>query len=165
MSWIKIRQALLELSRSHAQINSFGTGNPLAIGTDNTIAFDKLGDDRIQYPLVFADVESGLAQSSKLVLTVGVYFMDRVEDTRQIGSVVSGITGWRDNEDEVLSDMLEVAQDFIAFFTDDPNYEFTLQETTNLVRFVESRDDRTAGWKATMVFDIPFGRDICAIPD
>jgi hypothetical protein len=37
MSWIKIKQALLALANAHPQVNSFGTGDPLAIGTDNTI--------------------------------------------------------------------------------------------------------------------------------
>jgi hypothetical protein len=34
----------------------------------------------------------------------------------------------------------------------------------NLTRFVESRDDRTAGWQVTMTFEIPFGHSVCEIP-
>ena len=37
MSWLTIKTDLLNFSRSHKMINSFGTGDPLAIGTDNVI--------------------------------------------------------------------------------------------------------------------------------
>jgi hypothetical protein len=57
MSWIKIKQALLDLANAHPQVNSFGTGDPLAIGTDNTINLRTPSRERIVYPLVFADVE------------------------------------------------------------------------------------------------------------
>jgi hypothetical protein len=166
MSWIKIRQALLDLSRAHDQVNSFGTFNGIqpSIDTASIVRFDTLSQDRIQYPLVIADLESAQAISSRLVVTVGVYFLDRVENVRQIGSVVSGLTGWRNNEDEVVSDMLDVAQDYIAYFTDEPSYDFTLQESTSLQRFSEAFDDKTSGWKATLVFDVPYSRDVCSIP-
>jgi hypothetical protein len=39
MSWIKIKQALLALANAHPQVNSFGTGDPLAIGTDSEYGF------------------------------------------------------------------------------------------------------------------------------
>jgi hypothetical protein len=163
MSWIKVKQALLDLSSSHPQINSFGSGDPSGIGTDNVVNFPNPTADRIVYPLCFADVVSASAQSRKMVLSVNVYFMDRIEDTRQVG-LLPVTQGWKDNTDEVLSDMLQVAEDYISYFTDAPAFDYTLQEVTNLQRFVESRDDRVAGWMATMVFDIPFSRDICIIP-
>ena len=166
MSWIKIKQALLNLANSHPQVNSFGTGDPLAIGTDNTINLRTPSRERIVYPLVFADVQSATTDAGTLSLVVGVYFSDRVESIASMGGVVSGspLLGWQDNEDEVLSDQLQIAQDFIASLTNDPSEDWTLSTTVNLTRFVESRDDRTAGWQATMTFEIPFGHSVCEIP-
>jgi hypothetical protein len=166
MSWIKIKQALLTLANNHPQVNSFGTGDPLAIGTDNTINLRTPSRERIVYPLVFADVQSATTDLGSLALVVGVYFSDRVESIAPMGGVVSGspTLGWQDNEDEVLSDQLQIAQDFISALTNDPSEEWTLSSTVNLTRFVESRDDRTAGWQATMTFEIPFGHSVCEIP-
>jgi len=154
MSWIKIKQALLALANAHPQVNSFGTGDPLAIGTDNTINLRTPSRERIVYPLVFADVQSASTDLGSLALTVGVYFSDRVESIATMGGVVSGspTLGWQDNEDEVLSDQL------------DPTQEWTLSTSVSLTRFVESRDDRTAGWVATLSFAIPYSHSICEIP-
>ena len=166
MSWIKIKQALLALANAHPQVNSFGTGDPLAIGTDNTINLRTPSRERIVYPLVFADVQSATTDSWTLNLVVGVYFSDRVESIATMGGVVSGspTLGWQDNEDEVLSDQLQIAQDFISSLTNDPTQEWTLSTSVSLTRFVESRDDRTAGWVATMSFQLPYGHNICEIP-
>jgi hypothetical protein len=71
---------------------------------------------------------------------------------------------WTDNEDEVLSDQLRTAQDFIASLTDDPDEIWTLQESVALTRFVEARDDKVAGWTASLSFDIPWGHSVCEIP-
>jgi hypothetical protein len=97
---------------------------------------------------------------------VGVYFSDRVESIATMGGVVSGspTLGWQDNEDEVLSDQLQIAQDFISALTNDPTQEWTLSTSVSLTRFVESRDDRTAGWVATLSFAIPYSHSICEIP-
>jgi hypothetical protein len=68
MSWIKIKQALLALANAHPQVNSFGTGDPLAIGTDNTINLRTPSRERIVYPLVFADVQSASTDLGSLAL-------------------------------------------------------------------------------------------------
>jgi hypothetical protein len=166
MSWIKIKQALLNLANAHPQVNSFGTGDPLAVGTDNVINLRTPSRERIVYPLVFADVQSATTDGGTLNLTVGVYFSDRMESIAQMGGVVSGspTLGWQDNEDEILSDQLQIAQDFISSLTNDPTEEWTLSTSVSLTRFVESRDDRTAGWQATLTFQIPFSHSVCEIP-
>ncbi|NDD85798.1 hypothetical protein EBZ38_16175 [bacterium] len=124
------------------------------------------GNGQIVYPLVFADVQSATTDAGTLDLVVGVYFSDRVESIKPMGGVVSGspTLGWQDNEDEVLSDQLQIAQDFISSLTNDPSEDWTLSSSVSLTRFVESRDDRTAGWQATMTFEIPFGHSVCEIP-
>ncbi len=87
---------------------------------------------------------------------------DRVESIATMGGVVSGspTLGWQDNEDEVLSDQLQIAQDFISALTNDPTQEWTLSTSVSLTRFVESRDDSTAGWVATLSFAIPYSHSI-----
>jgi hypothetical protein len=147
-------------------VNSFGTGDPLAIGTDNVINLRTPSRDRIVYPLVFADVQSATTDGGSLSLVVGVYFSDRVESIAPINSVIQGSSEllWQDNEDEVLSDQLMIAQDFISSLTNNPAVDYTLSSSVSLQRFVESRDDRTAGWQATMTFEIPYSHSVCQIP-
>jgi hypothetical protein len=129
-----------------------------------------LMENRNAYPLwnspPSADVQSASTDAGTLDLVVGVYFSDRVESIKPMGGVVSGnpTLGWQDNEDEVLSDQLQVAQDFISSLTNDPSEDWTLSSSVSLTRFVESRDDRTAGWQATMTFEIPYSHSVCQIP-
>jgi len=166
MSWVKIKNALMTRAVNHPQVNSFGTGDPLAIGTDNVINLRTSDRDRIAYPLVFADVISAQAGRGVLTLTVQCYWMDRVEDLRGLDATISGsvVYRWTDNEDEVLSDQLRTAQDFIASLTDDSDEIWTLQDSVALTRFVEARDDKVAGWTAALSFDIPWGHSVCEIP-
>jgi len=99
-------------------------------------------------------------------LTVSVLVMDRVADLRGVDATISGsvVYRWTDNEDEVLSDTLRILQDFVAEFTDDPDREYTITGAVSATRFVEARDDKVAGWQATVVFELPFSRNVCQIP-
>ena len=164
--WVSIKNALMTRAVNHPQVNSFGTGDPIAIGTDNVINLRTSDRDRIAYPLVFADVLSAQAGRGMITLTVQCYLMDRVEDLRNLDTTVTGsvVIRWTDNEDEVLSDQLRTAQDFIASLTNDPSVTWTLQDSVSLTRFVEARDDKVAGWTAALNFDIPWGHSVCEIP-
>lgn len=161
-SWNQIKNRLLEISQSHPQVNSFGTGDPLAIGTDNTINLNQPTRDRISYPLVFADVESGGFNSSLRTLQVALYVMDRVEDVR---NKPANSIDWKDNEDEVVSDMFDILSDYVSFLQDDPALEYTLNSVSNAQRFLEARDDKVAGWRLVMTFELPFSRSVCIIPE
>ena len=55
-------------------------------------------------------------------------------------------------------------QDFVADFTDDPAKDYTIIGSVNVTRFVEARDDKVAGWQATVVLELPFSRNVCQIP-
>ena len=166
MSWIKIKQALLDLANAHPQVNSFGTGDPLAIGTDNTINLRTTDRDRVVYPLLFADLQSMTVGVGALTLGVSVLIMDRVEDSRNLSTVVTGsvVARWTDNEDEVLNDTLYIMRDFISKFTNDPAKDYTLQDAVSATRFVEARDDKVAGWQASANFDFEYPHNSCEVP-
>ena len=166
MSWIKIKNALLSAAQNHPNINSFGTGNALAIAADNTINLRSPSQDRILYPLLFCDPLSFVASRGVLELSVQVYVMDRVENVQDINAIVSGnaISGWQSVEDQVLSDMLLVTSDLLAVLTDNPNVTYTLKSASNGQRFVETRDDIVAGWSTTLTFLLPYGMDVCSVP-
>jgi len=166
MSWIKIKNALLTAAQQHPNINSFGTGNALAIGTDNTINLRAPVKNRILYPLLFCDPTTYTASRGALDLNVQIYVMDRVENVQNMNAIVSGtaFAGWQSVEDQVLSDMLLVTSDLLAKLTDDPNVTYTLKAGSSGQRFVETRDDIVAGWATSLTFTLPFGMDVCSVP-
>jgi hypothetical protein len=160
-SWNQIKKKLLEFSQSHQQVNSFGTGDALSIGTDNTINLINSSRDSITYPLVFADFDNASFNDSMRTMQVVLFVMDRVEEVRNKPTQAAD---WRDNEDEVISDMFEVVSDFVSAFQDDPTIEYTLNSSVVANRFLDARDDKVAGWRAVLNFELPFSRSICIIP-
>lgn len=166
MSWIKIKNALLAAAQAHPQINSFGCGDALAIGTDNTINLRGPAQPRVLYPLLFVDVSNFSASRGTLDLTVQAYVMDRVENTQAVNAIVNSaaLPGWQSTEDQVLSDMLLVVSDLLALLTDNPNTTYTLRAGTTGQRFVETRDDIVAGWSMSLTFNMPYSMDACSVP-
>ena len=165
-SWVTVKNDLIAFAESHLQLNAVGFGDPLAIGTDNTINLRTTDRDRVVYPLLFVDAQSASMPMGSTNLTISVLVMDRVADLRGLDSTVTGsvVYRWTDNEDEVLSDTLRIMQDFVAEFTDDPDRDYTIIGSVSATRFVEARDDKVAGWQATVVFELPFSRNVCQIP-
>ena len=165
-SWVTVKNDLIAFAESHLQLNAVGFGDPLAIGTDNTINLRTTDRDRVVYPLLFVDAQSAAMPMGSTNLTISVLVMDRVADLRGLDSTVTGsvVYRWTDNEDEVLSDTLRIMQDFVADFTDDPAKDYTIIGSVSATRFVEARDDKVAGWQATVVLELPFSRNVCQIP-
>jgi hypothetical protein len=167
MSWIKIRQSLLGIAVSHPQINSFGSGNALAIGSDNAFNVRLPDQKKLLYPLLFCDVTSfSNASRGVLTLTVQMYVMDRVEKVQITDPITSGniTVSWQSTEDQVISDMLLVTSDILSKLSDDPSVTFNLRPGTSGQAFVETRDDIVAGWASSLVFELPYGMDTCSVP-
>jgi hypothetical protein len=165
-SWNQIKNDLLTFARSHPQINSFGTGDPLAIGTDNCFNLRETDRDRLIYPLVFFVVEPSNIASRVRNLNVTMLMMDRMENERKTNDQdPDNPNYWQDMEDEVVSDMLDVVSDLMANFIDNPDIEYTLSDNVPLTPFFDTRDDRVAGWRAALTFEIPYSRSVCIIPD
>jgi hypothetical protein len=160
-SWNQIKNRLLTFSQNHPQVNSFGTGEAISFGTDNVLNLIESDRDRIVYPLVFAELEGGGFNNTQRTLSVALYVMDKVEGLRD---KPTDAESWKDNEDEVLSDMFEVVSDFVAAFQDDPDIDYTLNPSLAANPFFEVRDDKLCGWRAVLTFELPFSRSVCIIP-
>jgi hypothetical protein len=165
-SWVTIKNDVITFAEAHLQLNAVGFGDPLAIGTDNVLNLRTSDRDRVTYPLLFVDAQSATMPMGATNLTISVLVMDRVADLRGLDTTASGslVYRWTDNEDEVLSDTLKIMQDFVAKFTDDPAKVYTITGTVNATRFVEARDDKVAGWQATVVLELPYSRNVCQVP-
>jgi hypothetical protein len=161
-SWNQIKNKLLQFSKSHPQVNSFGTGDPISIGTDEVINLLNPTQDRIVYPLVFANVRQGAFNASLRTLQVELYVMDKTTTQRDKPAEVAS---WRDNNDEVISDCFEILSDYVSILQDDPALDYTLNESVSANAFYSERDDDVTGWFATLTFELPFSRSICIIPE
>jgi hypothetical protein len=172
MSWLTIKTDLLNFSRAHQMIHSFGTGDPLAIGLENVINLTHPNREQIWYPLLFADSISSTINESAFDFRVDIYVMSRVEEIYHVENILTGETlsstyRWQSIEDEVLDRMLLIAKDVVLFFRDNFNFDYLITGGIPMIRFVEARDDKVAGWKIEANFQFPFpviGQGECDIP-
>jgi hypothetical protein len=102
------------------------------------------------YPALYFDVTGANIVGTSLNLNFSLYFFDRMlpEET---------------NETEVLSDMLEVAQDIIAQFRYN-NFEFDPLTNVTIDFFTEDTPELLAGVRADLTLELPFTADRCAVP-
>jgi len=141
MTLNQVVTALETIATNHQQINSFGFGD----------IWEQNSSGTIYYPQMFVEIESSNIAAKKLNLTMRFYFMDVVKN----GEV---------NENEVLSDQLEIAKDVIAQLQHN-DYDWIFDaENVPMQDFTENLTDSVAGWSADITLEVPYTFDRCAIP-
>lgn len=134
-------QKITEMGNAHKQIKSVYFGDIedyLSKGTDNL------------YPSLFFDVTGANIQGKSLTINFSLYFSDRM--------LPEGV-----NETEVLSDMLDVAQDILAQLKYN-NFVFDEVASATISFFTEDKPDLLAGVRVDLSLDIPFLADRCSVP-
>lgn len=66
------------------------------------------------------------------------------------------------NSRDVYSDMLEVAKDFIAYFTD--REDWVINDDFTLTPFEERFDDIVGGWELECTVNLAFNHSVCDLP-
>jgi hypothetical protein len=130
-----------DLASNHKQIKSYYFGDfpdYLSRGTDNV------------YPSMFYDLSGANIAGNTLSLNFSLYFFDRM--------LAEGT-----NETEVLSDMLEVAQDIVAQLAH-PNFQFDITTSVNMDFFTEDTPDLLAGVRADITLELPYLTNRCVVP-
>ena len=141
MTLNQVQQALEQIATNHKQINSFGEGDIWDIATS--------GD--INYPLMYVSLEDSTIGNRVEALTFSIILMDIVK-------------GGRVNENDALSDMLEVAKDIIAQLNH-PSYTWEFaNDSINISNFTERFLDSVAGVTMRVTLNLPFSFDRCAMP-
>lgn len=141
ITYNQINDAFNTIATAHKQINTYGIGDIWEIATSGTI----------RYPLMWAKPESGSVEGKTYVSKFKIILMDLVHKGES-------------NENDVISDMEQVALDVIAVLKDS-NYAFELlSENIPLERFTEKFYDEVAGVTIDISLRIPFNADRCAIP-
>ena len=130
-----------DLASTHKQIKSFYFGDLpdyLSRGTDNV------------YPSLYYDLTGANISGNTLSLNFSLYFFDRM--------LAEGT-----NETEVLSDMLEVAQDIVAQLNYQ-NFDFDILTSVGLNFFTEDTPDLLAGVRADITLELPYLYNRCVVP-
>ena len=129
-----------DIASSHYQINSiyFGDIWEFLNQTDNV------------YPAMFYSLNSSSIEDKNIKLNFSLFFMDRQLQNE-------------DNENEVLSDQLLIAQDIIAMMKF-PKFDWEIDPTINLEFYTENEKDYLAGVKADIAINFPMINDRCVLP-
>lgn len=138
----QIVKELRTIAEAHYQINSFGFGDIWEINAS--------GD--ITYPLMWANIDNINIEGSVQKFKFDIIFCDRVKK----GEV---------NEDDVLSDQLEIAKDVIAQLKhQDYAWSDSLGDSVTLEAFTERLLDDVSGYSLSIILELPYDSNRCSIP-
>lgn len=131
---------LKDIALSHYQINSvyFGDVWEFLAQPDNT------------YPAMFYSLTGASITERNLDMNFSFFFLDRQLQNE-------------DNENEVLSDQLLIAQDVYAMMKS-PKFSWEIGTSATLEFFTENEKDYLAGVKMDLTITYPFLSDRCQIP-
>ena len=130
------------ISNSHAQVNFYN------FGEDSEIS----ASEQERYPLVWCDVKDSNIDINTLQLIIELKVLDIVKTDNN-------------NEKDVLSDTLSIAQDIYALLTSYAYQDyFILDTTTPLIPIREAMPDILNGWKLTLSFQLMQDRNRCQVP-
>lgn len=141
VTYNQIVDAFEDIATAHRQVNTFGIGDVWEVATSGTV----------NYPMVWAVPQDGELSNKVYNSNWTLIFMDLVHKDEH-------------DENEVMSDMEQVALDFIAQLLN-PEYAFDFKaDGITFKRFTERFDDEVTGVAIDITIRVPFIFDRCAIP-
>lgn len=140
----------MTLNQLIAQIQELGENHEIIQTTWYGPAMLKLAETDVTYPMFTFDTTGGNIDGASLLLSFQMFFFDRINADRS-------------NEQEVHSDMLQVAQDIIAQLRY-PGWDFVLRNTLPVQLFTDSTPDLLAGITVTATIELPYVSDRCSVP-
>jgi len=132
------------------QIQKIGDDHKIIATTYNGVAIDLLSDQEVTYPAFTFDISIGRISGPSLTWDVNMFFFDRLQQSRE-------------NEREVQSDQVQIAQDVLASLRY-PGNGFTVGDNFAVNLFTESTPELLAGCNMTLSIELPAASDRCVIP-
>ena len=68
------------------------------------------------------------------------------------------------NSNDLYNDTLEIAKDFVAWFTGSPELDWSIGDEVSIEPFAEKYDDYLAGWAMQVSVTVPYDHTVCDIP-
>lgn len=131
-----------KFAADHLQINDFGHGSLSEIAASK--------DQK--YPLMWLYFDTSTYRPNVMEYPFQVILMDLIFEAKN------------KNELEVQSDMLQVAQDLIAEFRDNPDYVISIPNDVAINFFTDRFTDLVAGVTINLTIRDPKPLDRCVIP-
>lgn len=139
----KVIKLLNNIATDHKQINSFGFGDLWDAGVTTKLSF----------PAMWASLNPAQINGNEVNLNFTIYLMDKVRRSKA-------------NENDVLSDTLQIGLDVIAKLRELENTnDFYLVRNNAIEYFTESLDDEVSGITLAVTIKIPNLYDNCSIPE
>jgi hypothetical protein len=134
---------------AHKQLNTFQFGDPCEFAES----------EEVQYPALFMVNGNVAIDGNALYHQFNLLICDRIDYNMDNPADKNA------QENEVLSDMREVALDILAMFNNASNRDnFYLEQTSTIEPFTERFKDWTAGWNLTIRLKQPMSYNRCQVP-
>lgn len=145
MTYNQIIQRMQRLALGHRQVRTFKRG----------FSSDMLTEKAIKYSAIFVQDAGGNVSlvNNQWSVNFRVHFLDMVHVSAHA----------KQNEQDVISDELSIALDYIAQLSN-PNYNDWKITTSNLFPEMEQKDDMLAGCYADITISSIFSKNVCQIP-
>ena len=146
MTLNSVIKRIRDASLAHKQIETFKFGRPTDFLTEKTL----------QFGAVFLQDNGGNIDnlSKTTSLNFKLYVLDLVNVSDEA----------KDNETDVLSDSLSIAEDLIAILNHDSYTDWKFTSTNEFEFVIEKFDDLVGGVIVDITIQYPFLRDACAVP-
>lgn len=154
LSYNKIIQLNRQFANNHWQIKTFGNGEAY-----NIVLHDK--EDWFTYPLMWMEDLPFPLNDKEFQYYFRVYFIGQVAQLKDQGTDLDST-----NENEVKSDMIQCAQDLLAFWEQDSDYSDVILVKQGLVfnTITDKFSDRVTGCYIDLKLKQAFTYNKCAIP-
>ena len=149
VTYNNIISVLEDVATRHYQINNFGYGNDWEIGTQT-----------LKYPLLWV-------KPINATMTRGNNENFATFNVSMNLKVIDLVNKDESNENDVISDTLEILKDIITEFTQHPYYNdssFNIIDDLTINPLDEVTDEECTGWEVDINMRTPFISSFCGIP-
>jgi len=149
----QIIQASQAFATAHKVLKNFGNGQPFDIALHNQT-------ETYKYPLMWMEDKSMPIETGVEVFGFRVYFLGTVATNKETeGEILST------NVNEVKSDMMQCAKDFLAYWVQDHNYDtLNIDKTAPRETLEDAIEDRLTGCYIDIRFRQAYSYNSCIIP-
>lgn len=146
MTLLQVLKRIELIATSHKMVRNYKAG----------LVQDFLTDSRTKYPSVFLQNNNGSIglKSAKISFNYTLFFLD----------LVNVLGNEKNNEADVQSDMVSIAQDILTQMNN-PNYDdWRISSENNFRLVVEEDNDMLAGCVIDITIDVPNAQNTCDVP-
>ena len=153
VTYNQIIQASRAFQQAHFGLKNFGNGQPFDIAMHNQTAAEK-------YPLMWMEDLDMPIQEGVEVFAFRTYFMGTVATVKDKDTDLLST-----NANEVKSDMMQCAKDFLSYWVQDHNYDtLSVEKSGARITFEDKIEDRLTGCYLDIRFRQAFNYNSCIIP-